>query len=70
MILNSNVYKIFKWVLCIVLPAFLTLFSFLCSTWNWDIPVENIIGTITAVATFLGVILGISNYNYYKEDKE
>ena len=66
--LPDKLYNILKWLLMIVVPAFITLFSFLASAWNWDIPTEAITGTITAVATFIGVIVGISNYNYYKED--
>ena len=39
----------------------------------WGLPcAEEIVGTITAVDTFLGVILGISthNYNLKQEDEE
>ena len=64
----DGVYKFFKWLLIIVVPAFITLFSFLATAWNWDIPTEAITGTITAVATFIGICLGISNYNYYKDN--
>ena len=70
MIIPDKIYQIFKWLLIIVVPAFITLFSFLASTWKWDIPTEAITGTITAVATFIGVIIGISNYNYYKGDED
>ena len=68
--LPDKAYVFFKWLLMIVVPAFITLFSFLSKAWAWDIPTEAITGTITAVATFIGVIVGISNYNYYKEDKD
>lgn len=70
MVLNEKLYGFLKWFLMIVIPAFITLFSFLASAWSWDIPTEAITGTITAVATFIGVIVGISNYNYYKEDNK
>lgn len=68
--LPDKVYDVLKWVLIIVVPAFITLFSFLAQAWAWDIPTEAITGTITAIATFVGVCIGISNYNYYKEDNE
>ena len=70
MVFPSKVYDVLKWLLLIVVPAFITLFSFLASAWKWDIPVEAITGTITAVATFIGVCIGISNYNYYKGDED
>lgn len=63
----DKLYEIFKWLLLIVVPAFITLFSFLASAWQWDIPTEAITGSITAVATFIGICIGISNHNYYKE---
>lgn len=66
----DSVYKFFKWLLIIVVPAFITLFSFLATAWEWDIPTEAITGTITAVCTFIGICLGISNYNYYKGDND
>jgi len=68
MIIPSKIYEILKWLLLIVVPAFITLFSFLASAWQWDIPVEAITGTITAIATFIGVCIGISNHYYYSQD--
>lgn len=64
--LPDKVYEFIKWLLVIVIPAFLTLFSALQAAWQWNIPSEAIIITITAIATFLGVILGISTVNYRK----
>lgn len=65
MILPEKVYKIVKWVLIIVVPAFLTLFTLLVNTWHWDIPADAIVTTITGIATFAGVLVGISHVNYY-----
>ena len=70
MVLNGRVYSILKWLLIIVVPAFITLFTLLAKAWSWNIPVEAIVTTITGVATFLGVIVGISHVNYYKEENE
>ena len=67
MVIPSKLYNILKWVLCIVVDAFILLLTTLQKAWGWDIPIEAIVITITAVSTFLGVILGISNYNYYKD---
>lgn len=62
----SKIYDWLKWILMIVIPAFITLFTLLASTWQWDIPVEAITATITGIATFVGVCVGISTYNYNK----
>ena len=67
--LPDKVYDIMKWILLIVVDAFVSLFTFLATTWGWDIPVAAIVGTITAVSAFLGVILGISTMQYNKENK-
>lgn len=65
MILNENVYKLLKWALMIVVPALITLISTLGTIYGWD--TSTITLTIAAIATFLGVITGISNANYYND---
>ena len=65
----DRMYDVLKWVLCIVVDAFILLLTTLQKAWGWDIPIEAIVITITAISTFLGVCLGISNYNYYKEEE-
>ena len=66
----SGLYDVLKWILVIVVPAFITLFTLLSTTWQWQIPTEAIVATITGVATFLGVILGISTHYYNKGGDE
>lgn len=71
--LSDTTYDVMKWVCLIVLPAAATLLSTLAITWGWDIPIKQIDASIAAVDTFLGIVLGISCYNYNKEldsDKE
>ncbi len=65
--LPDRIYNIFKWLLIIVVPAFITLFTLLATTWAWDIPTEAIVATISGVSTFIGVIIGISNKTYYNQ---
>ena len=67
MILPNKVYELLKWLCLIVSPAFCTLLVTLSNLWGWQIPTEAIVGTITAITTFVGVIIGISNHNYNKE---
>ena len=61
---SDNLYKIFKWGLIIFIPALITLLGTLGQIYNFD--TEKIVLTISAISTFIGVITGISNYNYNK----
>ena len=64
-ILNDKTYNILKWVALVLLPALGTLYFALAGIWGFPYG-EQIVGTITAVDTFLGVILGISTVQYNK----
>ena len=64
--LNDKVYNVLKWGLIIFIPALITLLGTLGQIYNFD--TDKIVLTISAVSTFLGVITGISNYNYKKGD--
>lgn len=66
--LSNKAYDILKWIAQIFLPAIGTLYFALASIWNFPYS-EQIVGTITAIDTFIGVLLGISTYNYNKELK-
>ena len=69
MILSDKVYDILKWVQRLLLPAIATLYLALGSIWKDIIYLpypEQVAATITAIDTFLGVILGISTANYNK----
>lgn len=65
--MNNKVYDILKWIALILLPALATLYFALASIWGFPYA-EQIVGTITAIDTFLGVLLGISTSSYKKED--
>lgn len=67
--LNNKLYDVLKWICMIVSPALCTLLVTLVSLWGWAIPIEAIVGTITAVTTFVGVLIGISTHNYNKEEE-
>lgn len=68
--LNNGLYFWLKWFTIIVLPALATLISAICIAVGKDEIGKVAAQIITAVSTFLGTILCISNYNYYKkEDK-
>ncbi len=62
---NSKVYDVLKWIAQLVLPAAGALYFALAGIWGFPYG-EEIIGTITAVDAFLGIILGISSISYNK----
>lgn len=65
MTLPNRLYDILKWIAQIFLPAIATLYFALAGIWGFPYG-EEIVGTITAVDTFLGVLLGIGSYKYNK----
>ena len=65
--MSNKVYDILKWIAQYILPALGTLYFALAGIWGFPYG-EQIVGTITAVDTFLGVILGLSSNTYYKNN--
>ena len=63
--MSNKVYDILKWIAMYLLPALGTLYFALSAIWGLPYG-EQIVGTITAIDTFLGVILGISTVQYNK----
>ena len=64
--MSNKVYDVLKWVAMYFLPAIGTLYFALSGIWGLPYG-EEIVGTVTAIDTCLGVILGISSANYNKE---
>ena len=67
--LNNKTYDILKFIAQIVLPAIGTLYFALANIWGFPYG-EEIVGTIVAVDTFLGTLLGISTAQYNKGEKQ
>ncbi|MBQ1792487.1 MAG: phage holin [Oscillospiraceae bacterium] len=70
--MSDKTYDVLKWIQRLLLPALATLYLALGSIWKDIIYLpypEQVAATITAIDTFLGVILGISSANYYKEQE-
>jgi hypothetical protein len=63
--MTNKVYDILKWIAQYFLPAIGTLYFALAGIWGLPYG-EQVVGTITAVDTFLGVLLGISSAQYNK----
>lgn len=67
--MSNKIYDILKFVAQIVLPAIGTLYFALANIWGLPLA-EEIVGTITAIDTFLGSVLHISSKMYQKEEDE
>ena len=67
--MSNKLYDILKWVAIILLPALGTLYFALAGIWGFPYA-EQVVGTLSAVETFLGVILGISTIQYNKSEEE
>jgi len=67
--LPAGVYDKLKFTSMVLLPAVATLYVTLGSIWNWS-DVKEVIGSITGVSTFLGLILGRSSRNYKNSDSK
>lgn len=67
--MSDKVYDVLKWIALILIPAIGTLYFALAGIWGFPYA-EAIVGTLTAVDTFLGAILGISTSMYKKNQSE
>lgn len=63
---NDKVYTVIKWICLTVVPALNVLITSLCALYGWGWG-NIVIGTIDAVAVFVGAILGIGSYKYNKQ---
>lgn len=65
--ISNKTYDVLKWTALCLLPATGTLYFALSGIWGLPYG-EEIVGTITAVDAFLGVLLGISTAQYNKSN--
>lgn len=63
--LSNKMYDALKWIAQYLLPAAGALYFALAGIWGLPYG-EEIVGTVTAVDAFLGIILGISTVQYKK----
>ena len=64
--MSNKVYDTLKWIAQYLLPALGTLYFTLSQIWGFPYG-EEAVGTITAIDTAIGIVLGISNAQYRKE---
>ena len=65
MTLSNKTYDMLKWIAQYFLPALGTLYFTLAGIWGLPYG-EQIVGTISALDIFLGVLLGLSSRQYNK----
>lgn len=65
--MSDKLYNVLKYIALIALPAVGTLYAALAGIWGFPYG-EQVVGTITAVDTFMGVLLGISTASYNKKN--
>lgn len=63
--MSNKLYDALKWIALIALPAVGTLYFALAGIWGWPYA-EQVVGSITAIDTFLGAICGIASASYNK----
>jgi hypothetical protein len=61
--ITGKLYDVLKWMAQVVFPALGTLYVALAALWGLPAP-QAVAGTILAIDTFLGVLLGISQVAY------
>jgi hypothetical protein len=64
--LNDKMYDYLKWAALVLFPALGTLYFALAGVWGWG-HADDVVKTIVAVDTFLGVVLGISTAQYNRD---
>lgn len=62
----NKVYDVFKWVCLIALPACSILWTAISSIWHLGY-ITQVCGTIAAIETFIGSLIGISTAQYNAE---
>jgi hypothetical protein len=66
---TDRVYKALKFIALVALPAVGTLYFTLAGIWHFPDP-EKVIGSITAVDTFLGLLLHISTKDVRQQRRQ
>ncbi len=66
MIFSDKTYTVLKWLCMVVLPSVAALTSAVMSLWNLATPetIAAITGTLSAVAAFIGALIGVSTAEY------
>ena len=61
--INDRLYECLKWLCLIALPAIAWFYGD-----TWSLPYgDQIVTTVNAVGTLIGILIGVSTYNYRKD---
>lgn len=63
--MSNKAYDRLKWISLVLLPALASLYFALGQLWHFSY-IEQVVGTITILDTFLGLLLGKSSNTYQK----
>jgi hypothetical protein len=66
-VLTNTVYDKLKWVALVGLPALGALYFTVAQIWGLPKP-EEVLGTVVAVDTAMGLVLGLAKKNYDNSD--
>lgn len=67
--INNTLYEWLKWICLIALPAIAWFYGAMAET--WPLPYgDQIVTTLNATGTLIGILIGVSTYNYRKEDSQ
>ena len=65
--LPDKVYDVFKWLSCVALDALGLLYKTLAEIWQLPYG-EKVYNTCVAVSICIGVLIGVSTYQFNKEN--
>jgi hypothetical protein len=65
--INPKLYDFLKWAALVLLPAAASLYVALGSLWDFP-AIQQVVGTMTAIDAFLGLILNKSAKNFDKQE--
>ena len=68
--LSNKCYDWLKFFCTVLAPALGTLIFAINKIWGWPPYAENIVGTLSAIAVFIGALIGISSMQYNKQEKQ
>ena len=66
--MSDKTYNVLKKLAQTVLPALGTLYYAIAEVWGFSFG-QEVVATILAIDTFLGVVLEVSSANYYKNQE-
>ena len=67
--ISNRLYDVLKFFCTIFCPALGTFIFAISKIWGFPPYAENIVGTISAVAMFIGALIGISTAQYRKDSE-